>query len=232
MDTLKQSVEVVAEAWKGSPYYDAADPYTYVWWEDDFPFHPRFRQLDLTATLELACGHGRHSERAAALAPRLVLMDILQENIDFCRTRLAGRPGIEFHRNTGYDFAPIGDGEMTAVFSYDSMVHFSPDIVRSYILDTARILAPGGRALYQHSNYDAPTDRHYGQNPHARNRMTEAMLRGFAAEAGLEILSTRALPWGGVEDLRNASLQAGTPPSSPEVVPDLDRLTLLQKPAR
>ena len=43
------------------------------------------------------------------------------------------------------------------------MVHFSADLVQAYLRDTARVLKPGGMALYHHSNYPAPwiatTDR-------------------------------------------------------------------------
>ena len=47
--------------------------------------------IDYMNTLELACGHGRNSEKLAALAQRMILVDVNPENIAFCRERFAGR---------------------------------------------------------------------------------------------------------------------------------------------
>ena len=209
MNTLKESVEVVADPWKQSTYYDDAEKWTIVFWSEDHPFYPLFKRLDLTAVLELACGHGRHSEIVAERSGQLTLMDVHEQNIEYCRTRLARFQNIVFFTNSGHDFRPIADGALTAIFCYDAMVHFSPDLVQAYLRDTARVLKPGGMALYHHSNYPAPLDRHYGQNPHARNHMTESLFRQFTDEAGLALVESLPIEWGGVADL--------------------DRLTLLRK---
>lgn len=210
MADLAQQVQDVAEAWIDSSYYDDAERWTHIFWSEQRRFFPVFRRLDLTAVVELACGHGRHLDHYRHLAGRVVLMDVLESNIAACRARHGTQPNVEFMANNGFDFQPLADGSQTAIFCYDAMVHFSPDIVRSYIMDTARVLRRGGMALYHHSNYDAPDDRHYGLNPHARNRMTEAMMRAYAAEAGLEVVETKAFPWGQDKDLdRLTLLRAG-----------------------
>ena len=89
MNTLKESVEVVADPWKQSTYYDDAEKWTIIFWSEEHPFYPLFKRLDLTAVLELACGHGRHSEIVAERSGQLALMDVHEENIEYCRTRLA-----------------------------------------------------------------------------------------------------------------------------------------------
>lgn len=81
------------------------------------------------------------------------------------------------------------------------MVHFSPDLVQSYLNDAKRVLAPGGLALLHHSNYDAPEGRPYGENPQARNHMTFELLRSYAAQAGLVIEASEIMDWGGVKNL-------------------------------
>jgi hypothetical protein len=73
----------------------------------------------------------------------------------------------------------------------------------------ASVLKPGGMALYHHSNYPAPLDRHYRRNPHARNHMTESLFRQFTDEAGLALVESLPIEWRGMADL--------------------DRLTLLRK---
>ncbi|KGQ18535.1 Methyltransferase type 11 [Lysobacter dokdonensis DS-58] len=203
---LAASVDVVGEPWKESAYYADAEQWTFVFWDPAHPFRSYFDRLDLRNTIELACGHGRHAERTAAMAGSLTLMDIHQANLDACRARLGHLPNVRIERNNGYDFRPVEDGSATAIYCYDAMVHFSPDLVASYLQDAARVLAPGGMALFHHSNHDSGSDRHYGLNTHARNRMTLERFSELAREAGLEIADSRALDWGEAVELDGLTL--------------------------
>ena len=207
---LKQSVATVGEAWKSSPYYADAERWTFRFWEHGRKFRDFFDLMDLRETVELACGHGRHAERVAPLAGRLTLVDIHQENLDACRARLQRFDNVAYLRNEGFDYRPLPDESTTAIYCYDAMVHFSADLVASYLADTARVLARNGMALYHHSNYDRDQGLHYGQNPHARNIMSIPRFRSLAEAAGLEVLQSVALDWGNE--------------------PDLDGLTLVRKP--
>ena len=201
MATIEESVRIVGAAWKESPYYENAERWTHIFWDCSTSFRRLFDHLDLSVTLELACGHGRHSEKIAPQCGRLVLMDIHQDNVDFCRSRLNCFPHVEYHVNNGFNFQPLADQSLTSLFCYDAMVHFSPDIVRSYLLDTARVLKPKGRALFHHSNYPAPENVSYGKNPHARNHMTQALFTRLAHEAHLTILDSIVIPWSNEPDL-------------------------------
>jgi SAM-dependent methyltransferase len=201
MTDLAASVQLVGDPWKESVYYADAERWTHLFWAEHTPFRQLFNRLDPSAVLELACGHGRHAEKIAPLSKRLVLMDIHEANLQVCRTRLAAFPYVEFIRNNGFDFQPVEDAALTSLFCYDAMVHFSPDLVESYRRDAARVLVPGGMGLFHHSNYPAPMNRHYGQNPHARNHMTQALFASYAAAAGLEIVRSIVIPWGNEPDL-------------------------------
>lgn len=203
---IQQQVQVVATPWASSPYYEEAERWTHIFWSENSEFYKLFQKLNLSSVLELACGRGRHSEIVAKLAGKLILMDVLQNNIDACKNRLADYKNIEYHKNNGCDFSPIGDEMVTAIFSYDAMVHFTPDIVRSYLFDSARILKNGGMALYHHSNYAGPVKEHYGLHPHARNHMTMEMFSEYCRKAGLQIVESKAISWGGVADLDGLTL--------------------------
>lgn len=89
------------------------------------------------------------------------------------------------------------------------MVHFSMDIMVLYLNDTARVLRPGGYALYHHSNFFGPGAAHYGHNPHARNVMNFELYAKTAEKVRLEVVESDVLDLGGVKSL--------------------DRLTLLRK---
>jgi SAM-dependent methyltransferase len=206
MSDIVESVEIVGAPWKESRYYDEAERRTSLFWEEGTVFRKLFDKLDPSVVLELACGHGRHAARAANRCDRLILMDIFPENVDFSRRRLRFFNNIEGHVNNGYDFRPVADGSVSAIFCYDSMVYFSLDIVRCYLQDAARVLMPGGRALFHHSNYARAAEPHDGANPYSRNVMTLALFREFVAGAGLEATETLIIPWGDVPDLDALSL--------------------------
>ncbi|TPI29078.1 class I SAM-dependent methyltransferase [Mesorhizobium sp. B3-2-1] len=198
---LGESAAIVGAPWAKSSYYDDAERWTFIFWDEDKSFRHLFNQMDLTSVLELSCGHGRHAECVAKMTDRLTLMDVHNGNLDFCRDRLRAYPFIRYVKGDGYSFEPIEQESVTAIFCYDSMVHFSPDIVENYLKDAARILRPGGMGLFHHSNYPAPMDRHYGRNPQARNHMTKKLFEAYAKNAGLTIRESNIIPWGGVNEL-------------------------------
>ncbi len=202
---LKSSVEIVGVAWKKSAYYDQAENWTHLFWGEG-PFLQAFGKLDLRTTLELACGHGRHAEQIVDRAGSLTLMDIHAENLDACRQRLATKSNVAYVLNNGYDFKPVSASSTTAIFCYDAMVHFSPDLVESYLHDASRILKRGGMGLFHHSNYDADPAVHYSHNPHCRNKMTVARFRSLALAAGLEVVQSQVLAWGGAADIDGLTL--------------------------
>jgi ubiquinone/menaquinone biosynthesis C-methylase UbiE len=201
MRDIEKSVKVVGGAWEKSPYYARAENSTHVFWASDTIFRRLFDRLDAAAVLELACGHGRHAEKVAPMTKRLVLMDIHTANLEACRQRLQAFRHVEYELNNGFDFRPVQDDSLTAIFCYDAMVHFSPDIVESYLRDARRVLAPGGMGLFHHSNYSAPLDRSYGQNPHARNHMTQELFVRYVLDAGLVVVESVVIDWGQVEKL-------------------------------
>jgi ubiquinone/menaquinone biosynthesis C-methylase UbiE len=198
---LAASAKVVGAPWAKSPYYDSAEQFTHIFWNPAGRFRPLFDKMDLTAVLELSCGHGRHAEKVATMTQNLTLIDIFDANLDFCRGRLRAYPHIRYIKGNGYSLEPIESDSITAIYCYDSMVHFSPDLVENYLKEVSRVLQAGGMALFHHSNYAAPLDRHYGQNPHARNHMTKALFEAYSQQAGLKVVQSNVMSWGGVVDI-------------------------------
>lgn len=211
---LLETVRLVAIPWQYTEheYFKTAEKNIDCFWNQDSLFRQMFGQLNLSNVVELACGHGRHAVRIAAACGSLTLIDIFPEHLNKCRNRLAGMSNVHYLLGNGYNFNGISDASVTAIYSYDAMVHFAPAMMKSYLLDAARILVPGGRFLSHHSNYSANPDAKdfYSENPHARHHMSYELLTSFAAEAKLEILQSIPMAWG--NDV------------------ELDRVTIFQKP--
>jgi SAM-dependent methyltransferase len=187
----------VGKDWATSGYYDLAEQIDWleVFWSAQSPFWRFFQELDLTCVLELACGHGRHSEKVLERSQNVILMDINIENIEFCQQRFRNVRQSRFILTDGYAFDSVKDNECTAVFSYDAMVHFDSDVVRAYLEDTARILVPGGRALFHHSNYDLNPGGNVHDNPRWRNFMSKKLFNHYAMKSGLTCLASEVLDW-------------------------------------
>jgi SAM-dependent methyltransferase len=209
LNTNSPTTEMLAAsegaAWEKSPYYENAESLLWVFWRDDLPFLPLFRQLDLSHLVELACGHGRHSEHVLTefgeRVKSLVMMDILQSNIDWCLKRIRARENVKCLRNNGTGFHPLKESSITAIFCYDAMVHFHRDVVLSYLSDARRVLVPGGKALLHHSNYAKDADLPFTKHPHSRGFMSASLFQTYAEYAALEVVSQQILPWGGQADL-------------------------------
>lgn len=173
------------------------------------PFRRLFAELDLRMTAELACGHGRHAGQIYKQVPALILIDVVPENVAFCRERFKGAGNVATMQNDGATFRPLPDEYVTAIYCYDAMVHFECDVVLSYIRDTARILKRGGRALFHHSNLSAFPGRDHRLNPGGRNFMSQELFIHTARRSGLNVRESVVFDWD---------------------APHTDCLTLLEKP--
>ena len=88
---------------------------------------------------------------------------------------------------------PVETGSVTLVYCFDAMVHFDSDVVRSYLRDTKRVLKPGGRAFFHHSNYTGGHD--WKKNPASRNFMSKELFGHYAMKEGLAVIKQRVINW-------------------------------------
>lgn len=193
---MDKRTALIADRWKESPYYEWAESAVNQFWGPEKIFTKRFKELDLANVVELACGHGRHVPNYYEKAGKITLVDVNQENIDFCKRRFGQSGKISFITNYGSDLNAIPDGTATAIFSYDAMVHFELSDVASYLKESWRALAPGGKILFHHSNNDANPGSEWTDNPHGRNFMSVRIFAHLASRAGFAIISQDILDWG------------------------------------
>ena len=206
-DSLIEKARSSGDPHIGSPYYDRAEPYMDQQWET--LIWPMIQSLDFSCVVDLAAGHGRNSAKLCEYADKLIIVDINQECIDYCKERFRGNKKISYLKNDGFSLRGIKDGEVSLVYSFDSMVHFDSEVIKEYLKEFHRVLKPGGHCFCHHSNYTGNPDGHFMQSPHWRNFMSKELFAHYSAMAGLEVIEQRVIDWG---------------------YPELDCLTLLQKP--
>jgi ubiquinone/menaquinone biosynthesis C-methylase UbiE len=183
------------------PYYELAERYLDEQWEN---YIQRYLPLlDLSITLELACGHGRNSNKLRQYAHELHLVDVNESCIDVCRRRFGvtdGQCRFFYHVNDGKSLRDIKSGSISAIFTWDSMVHFDKRVCKLYIKEFARVLRPNGRGFVHHSNYGhvAPGED-WMKNPGWRSNMTDELFAKYSAACGLEVLSQQVIDWSAKE---------------------------------
>jgi ubiquinone/menaquinone biosynthesis C-methylase UbiE len=202
---ISEARKVIENDWSVSPYYDEAEGQISVFWSDDLPFLPLFRELDLTNCVELACGHGRHTAQVLQSDRQFTLIDINQSNIDYCLHRFAGQKNVRAIKNDGSTLPLVGNS-VTSLFCYDAMVHFELQDVMIYLAETYRVLVSGGKALFHFSNYDKAPGGSYHDNPHWRNFNSAKIFQHLAVRIGFEILDIKTLHWGGALEIDAVAL--------------------------
>lgn len=167
-----------------------------VFWGNDSAFLNQFKKLDLTNVIELACGRGRHVPHYLHEAGQVTLVDILQENIDFCQKRFKDDKSIHYYCNNGYNLAELESDKYTALFCYDAMVHFEMMDIYEYLKDIYRVLVPGGMALIHHSNNTSDYKASFANAPHGRSFMSKDIFAYLAYRCGFQIIDQKEIDWG------------------------------------
>lgn len=174
-------------------YYEKAeqDEWTRVFWNEDTVFYSLFQQLDTDFLLEIACGAGRHSERVVDKVKQLYLLESSNAALLLAKERFADRENVVYILNKsgfGIPDTSVSDASLSAVFSYDAMVHFEKEAVESYIADSCKKLKPNGLALFHHSNYDKNPNGVFTDNPGWRNYMTQDLFLDLSRKHGFDVV--------------------------------------------
>jgi ubiquinone/menaquinone biosynthesis C-methylase UbiE len=138
-----------------------------------------------TTILEIGPGAGRWTESLQSLAGRLILVDLSDRCIEYCRRRFAQADNMEFHVNDGRSLTAVASNSVDGVWSFDVFVHIAPPDVDAYIAEIARVLRAGGRAVIHHAKAgreDGAAD--IGQ----RSNMTSAQFAAMVDKHGLSIV--------------------------------------------
>jgi ubiquinone/menaquinone biosynthesis C-methylase UbiE len=129
--------------------------------------------------VEIGPGGGRWTEILQRRAGTLFVTDVSDQALANCRERFRSCSNIEYLLGDGRSVM-VPSSTVDAIWSYDVFVHINPLDARNYFREFARILRPGSRAVIHHPG----SVRH---NP-SRSDLTDAMVRDFCSEAGLDIV--------------------------------------------
>ncbi len=192
----------VADLWRTKDSVDwgyfrtAEGEKTPPFWREDWPFLKLFRTLDLSATLEIACGQGRHAAHCVDQCGTLHLLDTSIDAIATVRQRFAAKRNVHVHlAEGGSDLLFLNDATLTTVYSYDAMVHFEVETMAAYLREIGRVLKVGGKALLHHSNSSDEGLRPLTSATGWRNYMTADLFAHLAFRGGLEVVDRAVLNW-------------------------------------
>ncbi len=136
--------------------------------------------------LDIGCGIGRIEEALAAEVAEITGIDVSGAMIADARERCRAFPNVSFIHGSGKDLSFISDGTMDLVLAVDAfpyLVQAGPDLAGAHILESARILKPGGWLAVLNYSYRDDADR------------DRADIAAFAAAAGLTIALDGAAPF-------------------------------------
>lgn len=178
-------------------YFEAAEEKEHldIFWGKNSIFSRNFTKLDLSNVIELACGRGRHVPMYISEAKRITLVDILPENIEYCKKRFSEHKNILYYCNNGYNLEKLQSDYYSALFCYDAMVHFELLDINEYLQDIYRVLKKGGYALIHHSNNGKDYKASFASAYNGRSFMTKEVFAYLAYRAGFEIVSQKVIDW-------------------------------------
>lgn len=172
-----------------------------VFWNEDTIFYQMFKELELKNVIELACGRGRHVPHYISKAENIVLVDILEKNINYCKRRFVEEKKVKYYVNDGDNLKELESGAYTALFTYDAMVHFEMLDIFHYLMETNRVLCRGGKALFHHSNCIEDYKVRSTTGRSGRNFMSKQLFAHLADRSGFNVLEQHVIDWGVEKDL-------------------------------
>lgn len=131
--------------------------------------------------LEIGPGAGRWTEYLIQRASHLIVVDLTPTCIRICKERFRNVQNIEYHLNDGRSLDFLADASIDRVWSWDVFVHIASEDVREYVRHLSRVMRPKGQALVHHAKRGR-------SRAGWRSDMTDAKMREYCGEFGLEVL--------------------------------------------
>ena len=147
--------------------------------------------------LELSPGGGRNTPRLGKVANSIIAVHYNQCALDKCYKKLDNPHlgcTISYQKNNGVDLRMIPNESTTAVYCWESAVHFEKTILDSYIHEFSRVLTSGGLGFLNHSTLGETSHRDIKKNPGWRSNASIDSVAESCASANLRILHHESFP--------------------------------------
>jgi SAM-dependent methyltransferase len=135
--------------------------------------------------LEIGCGSGRVTRALARTFGEVHAVDVSGEMVRRARAALCECPNVHLYENNGMDLTVIP--ELTFDFAFSCLVfqHIpSYPVIKRYVQETHRLLAPGGLFKFQVRGNTA--DQSKGADTWVGFAFTEERARAMASDCGFE----------------------------------------------
>lgn len=179
-----------------------ADNEQFMDWQWEHVIKPNLAGQQVRRVLEIAAGYGRNTAKLADIAEEIWVTDVNASCIAACEKRFVDWTGscrLHFVQTDGLGFRGVPEGRIDFIYSWDSMVHFTPEVLRQNIFSASRLLVPGGRGFIHHANLPPHRAQAYWKNnPGWRSAVDAPMVAGFLQEASLKILRQVCFSWANV----------------------------------
>ncbi|MGW3233109.1 class I SAM-dependent DNA methyltransferase [Kitasatospora sp. NPDC001095] len=137
---------------------------------------------------ELGCGPGRMTGQLHRLGVDVHGIDLSPRMVELARET---HPEVPFSVGSMFDL-PFGDGELTGVVAWYSIIHTPAERLPEVFAEFARVLAPGGHLMLAFQVGDRPSrqERPFG-HPVSLDfrRLRPERVEELAREAGLQVTS-------------------------------------------
>ncbi len=196
----------IVETWrtrasKNYEYFAQVENLTSGFWAEGGAFRTLFDRLDRRRLIEVACGQGRHTVLVPPGYESILAIDTSVDAIAECKKCYAALGRIKFVASEDGCSIPAPASSHTGIFSYDAMVHFEPLTINAYLSEASRVLTPGGRGVFHHSNYSGNPTGKFTESPEWRNYMRKDLFAHFCSRNQLKVLEQIDFDWGSSEKL-------------------------------
>jgi ubiquinone/menaquinone biosynthesis C-methylase UbiE len=147
--------------------------------------YPKIEKYLKGEALEIAPGYGRITKYILEKANNLSIVDLNSNCIEKCKEKF-GDKIKSYTVNDGKTLNYIDDS-FDFVFSYDSFVHMTADVIECYLIEIERVLKPNGYAFIHHSYFFGSEDP--TNNIAGRSNMTNELFSNLVKRYDMTVLS-------------------------------------------
>ena len=149
--------------------------------------YPKFKDYITGNVLEIAPGFGRMTEYLLKYTKNLSIIDLNDICIEKCKQRFDNRINnyiVNDGKTLNFD-----DDSFDFIFSFDSFVHMTEDVIESYITEIYRTLKNNGYVFIHHSFFIGGDNNNVSENIAGRSNMTPEIFKNIVEKYKMIVIS-------------------------------------------